>query len=202
MYNLKAEVNVIFSEPASFIDELNHNRHLVLFYEDASEGQKLQFRFLKNGLLKGENCIYTTHSDSIELIENEMRTFGINVDGYYKKGLLHIHKIPDLFNHSKGVIVAAQEFLRKIFHGLKPPYRVVGRLVDSINSKEQIEENLTLERVFHSKFDYFDGIVMCHYNVNKNPINTRGKWVENILKNHHSAICVTNSGPGIAFDMK
>lgn len=42
---------------------------------------------------------------------------------------------------------------------------------------------------------------MCHYNVTKKPSNTHGKWIENILKNHHSAIYITDSGQGIAFDM-
>ena len=84
---------------------------------------------------------------------------------------------------------------------LRPPFRVVGRLVDIVTTKEQVEANLTLEKVFHLKFDHFKGIVMCHHNVTKNPSNTQGKWIENILKNHHSAICVTDSGQGIAFDM-
>ena len=191
----------MYSAPTSFIDELNHDRHLVLFYEDVKEGQKMQFRFIRNGLLKGENCIYTTHADNITLIENEMRIYGIDVNGYYNKGLLHIRKIPNLFSHHKGVLEAAHEFIKKISCGLRPPFRVVGRLVDIVATKEQVKASLTLEKVFHSKFDHFNGIVMCHYNVTKIPSNTQGKWIENILKNHHSAIFVTDSGRGIAFDM-
>jgi hypothetical protein len=191
----------MYSEPVSFIDELNRDRHLVLSYEDVKEGQKMQFRFIRNGLLKGENCIYTTHADNIALIENEMRTCGIDVNNYYNKGLLHIHKIPNLFGHPKGVLESTYEFIEKIFCGLKPPFRAAGRLIENVNTQEQVEANLTLERLFHSKFDQFNGIVMCHYNVNKNPSNTQGKWIENILKNHHSAICVMDSGQGIAFDM-
>jgi antitoxin component YwqK of YwqJK toxin-antitoxin module len=175
--------------------------HLVLFYEDVNEGQKMQFRFIKNGLLKGENCIYTTHDDDISLIENEMKANEIDVNYYYSKGLLHIYKIPNLFNHPKGVLEAAYEFIRSILCGLKPPFRLVGRLVDIIETKEQIETNLTLENVFHSKFTQFNGIVMCHYNINKSPSNTEGKWVEHILKNHHSAICMSSSGHGIAFEI-
>lgn len=191
----------MYSEPQSFIDELKENRHLVLFYEDIKEGQKMQFRFIKNGLLRGENCIYTTHTDNIALIENEMKDYGIDVDDYYCQGLLHINKIPNLFNYPKGVLDAAYQFIKKIFCDLKPPFRVVGRLIDTIDTKEQIDTNLTLEKVFHSKFDQFDGMVMCHYNTSNIPANTKGKWIENILKNHHSAICVTDSGQGIAFDM-
>lgn len=45
-------------------------------------------------------------------------------------------------------------------------------------------------------------LVLCPYDVSRNPINTHGKWVETILDNHHSAIFVTyRTGEGIAFDM-
>jgi hypothetical protein len=191
----------MYSKPPSFIDELNCNRHIVLFYEDVKEAQKIQFRFIRNGLLKGENCIYITHDNDIALIENDMRTYGIDVYNYYKKGLLHIHNVPNLFSHPRGIIEAAHEFIKTMFCGLKPPFRVVGNSIDIVETKEHVESNITMERIFHSEFHQFNGIVMCHYNVNKNLSNTQGKWIEGILKNHHSAICVTASGQGIAFDM-
>jgi len=131
-----------------------------------------------------------------------MRKNEIDVDEFYNKGLLHIHKIPNLFEHPDGVLAAAQNFVRKIFCGLKPSFRVVGRLIDTLVTKEQVEATLTLERVFHSRFNHFDGIVMCQYNVNDNPSNTKGKWITNILRNHHSAIYLAGSEQGIAFDME
>lgn len=74
-------------------------------------------------------------------------------------------------------------------------------MVDIAGTKEQVEVNISFDKVFHSKFDEFNGRVMCHYDVPKNLSNTQGKSIENILKNHHSAICVTDSGHGIAFDI-
>ncbi len=42
----------------------------------------IQFRFIENGLLKGQHWIYTTHEDmDISLIENEMTNSGIDVKG-------------------------------------------------------------------------------------------------------------------------
>ncbi|HKR74503.1 MAG TPA: hypothetical protein VJR94_10385 [Candidatus Nitrosocosmicus sp.] len=87
-------------------------------------------------------------------------------------------------------------------NGLKPPFRIVGRLVDKLDSKEQIEANLALEKAFHSKFDKFSGMVLCHYDMCTGPTNTKGKWIQEILKNHHSAICLTESGNGVAFNMR
>ncbi|MDQ6722893.1 MAG: MEDS domain-containing protein [Thermoproteota archaeon] len=165
-------------------------------------GQRIQFRFIRNGLLKGENCIYITHNDDIELIENEMKNNDIDVEGFNKKGLLNIYKIPDIMKHPKGLIGGAEEIISKMFYGLEPPFRLVARMIDEINTKEQIEANLALEQAYHSKFHRFNGLLLCPYDVSNNPLNTHGKWVETILENHHSAIFVTETiEQGITFDM-
>ncbi|MGB6672411.1 MAG: hypothetical protein WBE34_08255 [Candidatus Nitrosopolaris sp.] len=65
----------------------------------------IQFRFIKNGLLKGQHGIYTTHKDTeISLIENEMTNSDIDVEGYTKKNLLHIRQIPDPGNYQEGSV--------------------------------------------------------------------------------------------------
>ena len=75
-------------------------------------------------------------------------------------------------------------------------------MIDKLNTKEQIEANLALEQYFHSKFERFNSLVLCHYDVSSNPTNTSGQWVETILENHHSAIFITEKAEeGIAFDM-
>jgi hypothetical protein len=194
----------IYQSPLRFIDSLSNcsNRHIVLYYENREYGQKIQFKFIKDGLLKGENCIYFTHEINIALIENEMIGHDIDVETYYKKGLMHIYKIPDLFNHPKGVLKGTDEFMNEIFSGLRPPFRLVGRTVDEIETKEQIEANLAMEKKFHSNIDQFNGHVLCTYDVNKSPSNTHGKWVEGILNSHNSAIFVTETTTqGLAFDM-
>jgi hypothetical protein len=46
---------------------------LYFFYEEPESGRMIQFRFIKNGLLKGQHSIYTTQEDTdISLIENEV----------------------------------------------------------------------------------------------------------------------------------
>jgi hypothetical protein len=82
------------------------------------------------------------------------------------------------------------------------PFHLVIRMIDKLNTKEQIEANLNLEQYYHAKFDHFNGSILCHYDASQNPTNTNGKWVETILKNHHSTIFVTGmEEEGIAFDI-
>ena len=77
-------------------------------------------------------------------------------------------------------------------------------MIACLNSKDQIEANLMLEQYYHSKFDSFNGNVLCYYNVNPHTININNKWPEIILQNHHSAIFITDNPEegGIAFDMQ
>ncbi len=196
----------IYKSPLTFIDSLSscNNRHIVLYYENHTYSQKIQLKFIKNGLLKDELCVYITHGDDddVAFIENEMIDHGIDVKTFYEKGLLHIYKTPNLLNHPKGVLKGSEEFMNEMFSGLKPPFRIVGRIVDEIDTKEQVKANLALEKNLHSKFNQFNGLVLCTYDVHKIPRNTHGKWVEAILNNHHSAIFVTDTAEqGIAFDM-
>ena len=196
----------IYKSPLTFIDSLSscNNRHIVLYYENHKYSQKIQFKFIKNGLLKDELCVYITHDDDVDVafIENEMIDYGIDVKTFYEKGLLHIFKTPNLLNHPKGVLKGSEDFMNKIFSGLKPPFRIVGRIVDEIDTKEQVKASLSLEKKLHSKFNQFNGLVLCTYDVHNIPRSTHGKWVVAILNNHHSAIFVTDTAEqGIAFDM-
>ncbi len=201
----------IFNEPLKFIDSLEKRKHIVLYYDNLMYGKKIQMKFIRNGLIKGEKCIYTTHNDdNIRLIENEMMNNGIDVKNYYKKGLLTIFIMPDLLEHPKGVLKGSEEIVDKMLSNLNPnkSFRLIIRMIDKLNTKDRIKYNLALEQYYHSKFDSFNGLVLCPYYVNQNPTNTNGKWVETILDNHHSAIFVTDIEDdssigfgGIAFDM-
>ena len=191
-----------FNDPLKFIDKLGNRKHIVLYYENKEYSKKIQFRFIRNGLLKGETCIFTTHGDDITLIENEMINNDINVENYYNRGLLRIFKIPHVMKHPEGELKGTEEIMDTMFSGMTPPFRLVARMIDTINTEEQIRANLAIEHYYHSKFDQFNGLILCPYDVSQNPTNTNGKWVETILDNHHSAIFITEkAAEGIALEI-
>jgi hypothetical protein len=193
----------IYKDPVRFIDTLDDSKHIVLYYENPKFGKKIQFRFIRNGLIKGENCIYTTYEDNIDLIEFEMINDSINVEDYSKRGLLKIVKIPDFMEHPEGVLKGASTVLDTMFYELMGPFRLVVRMIDKLNTKEQIKANLDLEQYYHSKFERVNGLVLCSYDVSKNPCDTNGEWVETILENHHSAIFATGMAEeGVVFDIQ
>jgi hypothetical protein len=196
--------NKTYKDPLKFIDALKSNKHVVLCYENLPFGKRIISRFIRNGLIKGEYCVYATHDDDVVSIEKDMISNNINVKEFSKKGLLKICKISDVVRQPNGVFEGSEEMIEKMFHDLNVPFRLVIRFVDKLNTKEQIEADLALEQKYHSMLINFNGLVLCHYDVSKNTVNTEGKWTSTILENHHSAIFVTDATEeeGIAFEMQ
>jgi hypothetical protein len=191
--------------PLKFLDGIDEYKHIVLFYEEPESGRLIQFRFMKNGLLKGQHCVYTTHEDmDIPLIENEMTNSGIDVEGYKKTNLLHICQIPDPGNFREGSVKGYDSIVNAILADLKNPsiFRMVSRAIPEVKREDQIADELDVERSYHSTFASFGGSLLCSYLVDEIEPIKRGKWIEELLQNHHAAIFLRKSGDGIAFNLE
>jgi hypothetical protein len=190
--------------PLRFIDTIDQgssNRHIVLLYEDPEYARMIEFQFVKNGLLKEEHCIITTFEDNIQVIKNEIEDSNIDVEVFKKKNLLHIYQIPCPMNHPEGELKGMEDIRNRIFTGLKPPYRIVSRAPE-IKTKQQIESDMIIQRTVHFTYGNFPGSVICSYPVDKIEPKMHGKWLVDILQNHHAAIFAPKLGEGIAFDMR
>ena len=203
--HINSSNNSINRNPLKFLDTIDDFKHIVLFYEEPESGRMIQFRFIKNGLSKGQHCIYTTHKDmDIPLIENEMTNSDIDVEGYKKTNLLHICQIPDLGSFREGSVKGYDKFVKGILADLKHPsiFRIVSRAIPEVKREEQIVDELDVERTYHSTFDSFGGSLLCSYSVEEIEPRNRGKWIVELLQNHHSAIFLRKSGDGIAFNLE
>ncbi|HEV2193734.1 MAG TPA: MEDS domain-containing protein [Nitrosopumilaceae archaeon] len=54
--------------PFRFVDLHDQKQHILLLYEDAEYARLIEFRFIKNGLVSGENCLYVTDEDSGSIV--------------------------------------------------------------------------------------------------------------------------------------
>jgi hypothetical protein len=191
--------------PLKFLDSIDDYKHIVLFYEEPESGRMIQFRFMKNGLLKGQHCVYTVREDmDIPLIENEITNSGIDVEGYKKTNLLHICQIPDPGNFREGSVKGYDSIVNAILADLKHPsiFRMVSRAIPEVKKEEQIVDELDVERSYHSTFGSFGGSLLCSYSVEEIEPRKRGKWIAELLQNHHTAIFLRKSGDGIAFNLE
>ena len=183
------------------LDTLRDRNHSVLFYEEPEYGRMVEYHFMKTGLLRGESCIYATPDDDISVIERGMADFGLDVEGYKKKNLLHIYKVDDPQNDPNGLRQGLENIRKKITAESNPPLRIVGRFIRNFEEKEGGIINMYLERAVHSEFGKYQGSFMCPYPVRDISRSMEGNWMQSHLRNHHSAIFVLKGGQGLAIHM-
>lgn len=184
-------------DPIKFVDSLDTQKHVVLVYEDESFGKMIQFRFINNGLLKGENCIYLTHGDP-KIIKKEMDKGGIAVKEFVQNGLLQIQQISSPEKDPKGIMTGYENIVKQITGNKKPPYRIVGRIMPNLGIEEAMSVQITIERMAHANFENFNSSVLCTYDFNEIPANDYKMWLGRLCKYHHAAIVSTNSGMSMA----
>lgn len=184
-------------DPIRFVDSLDSQKHVVLVYEDQSFGNMIQFRFINNGLIKGENCIYLTHGDP-KIIKNEMAESGINVKEFVQKNLLHIHQISSPEKDPRGILIGCENIVKQVTAGKKPPYRMVGRIMPNIGIEETMSVQIAIERMAHATFEKLNSTVLCTYDFNEIPANDYKIWLSRLFSHHHAAIVSTHNGMTMA----
>ena len=197
----KDDNNDLFEFINSLDPEINKKKHVVVFYEEPDRSRNIEFRFIKNGLIKQEHCVYTIaeHTD-ISFIEREMNDYGIEVDKY-KNNLLHICYTPYPLASQEDIVKNRETTMKTVLSSLKPPFRIISTLLPELKTKEQIKANIDIEHKIHYNFNQFHGSFICTYHV-KNIINDiTGKWMRNMLLSHHTAIFLPKSSNGLILNL-
>ena len=171
-----------------------------MFYEEPEWAQTIGFEFLKNGLEKGEHCIYAMMEDT-NIVEKNMSAYGIDVQKFLKNNLLHIYKIPDSYDYSKDPITEAKKFWKKVMSNTTPPLRIFSTFTRQLHQKDAIECQTRIEEYLDSHYDTIQGTWICPYNVTNIESENRLKWIKKLISSHESAIFAPSLGKGMAFDL-
>jgi len=186
--------------PIEFLDNMEDDKHIIMFDENHKYSKKIQFHFLRNGLEKGEFGIYAMPEDQ-DTIEKNMEEHGIDVEKYKKENLLNIHNTTHMSQHSHRD--PFDNLSRKIMPSDPAnPCRIVGMLNFDMNTQEGLEAFLKSEKKSHSSFECFNGSWMCTYPTANIESKNRLNWVKGLTKNHNAVIFTSSKGEGIAFDIK
>lgn len=182
------------SVPFSYIDSLEHKQHILLLYEDLEYAKMIEFRFIKNGLTNGENCVYVTHEDSGSIVLKFLN-YGISIQ-YFQSGKLKVIQIHEPCGDGSKILDQCKKDIEMILANLIPPYRIVGRIVPCINTIDGMTVQLELEHKTHSCFDDFRGSIMCTYDLSKIERTKRKIWMGELRETHHTIIHATKFGEG------
>ncbi|MBI5147231.1 MAG: hypothetical protein HZA84_08475 [Thaumarchaeota archaeon] len=107
-------------DPIEFVDNISSKQHILHVITDENKAKQVQFRFIGNGLLKKEHCIYMTH-ESPEKIKHEMIENGIDVERFASDSLLKIYKVPDILKDPDGPLEGFKKMISDMTAGSPPP---------------------------------------------------------------------------------
>jgi hypothetical protein len=114
------------------------------------------FQFIKSGLAHKKDCSYLSEEE-VDVVKKDMVDIGINVNGFTKDGLLHIHQIPSLTDYDGTDSRMEKEgFEHAALNSstLGQTDRIVLRCVYKINSEEQLKSNLKWEYDYHTNLKF------------------------------------------------
>lgn len=198
---MENEYNVDEKNPAlKFIDAIDTPQHILLFYSDPKYAKRIEFQFIKNGLVRGEHCIYATEEDP-SFIKEKMEDYGISVESFLRKNLLHVYQTVDPFSHPDGVLAGARSNLEMILKDARPPFNVVSMIIPDTGTVEAMNAHLSIEKEFHNAFHSFDGSVICPYDIKKMERSKSDGWIKSLFDSHHSAIYAPRQQQGGVFRM-
>jgi len=183
--------------PIQFVDHMESSKHILLLYDDPEAAKLVMFRFIKNGLVNGEDCLYLTEEDSGSIVI-KMMTHGIPLR-YFQNKQLQVLQISNRYGDRDEIVSSCRKDIMMSVMNLRKPFRIVSRIVPNIETEVGISAELELEQLVQNKFDDFGGSIMCPYDISKIEKKKREKWLEELRENHHIIIYVPKSGHGGVF---
>src|SRR6185503_19018691 len=151
-----------YNQLLDFLDNLDTSvhRHVVMLYEEPEYAKLIQFRFLRDGLRRGECCIYAAKDeDDIRITKSEMNQSGIDVDYNVSKALLQFYlRKPAIidnesYQHARNAFQSEiEKAFAKVHNGNDsavdyPKIRGVGSISRNVFSGKEIETSTRAKAV-------------------------------------------------------
>ncbi|WP_435181932.1 MEDS domain-containing protein [Halorussus sp. AFM4] len=162
------------SGPVEPLDDHEHgNDHFALVYEDREEQFAAVIPFVRQGLERGERCMYIADENSRTEVLDEMRDRGIDVDAALESGALSVHTKRDTYcrggSFDPDDMIA---FLEDAIDEAREEYealRVTGEMTWVFGPDPDIDDLVEYEGKLNDLLPSEDGIALCQYNRNRFP---------------------------------
>ena len=163
-----------FRGPVEPLEDHDHaNDHFALIYESREEQFAAAIPFIRQGLERGERCLYITYENSRDEVVRAMQAYDIDVDAALDSGQLSIHDEEETYLRNEtfdadGTI----EFLDAAIREAGEEYealRVTGEMSSVLEEDPECEELIKCEAKANYLFEDVDGLALCQYNRNRFP---------------------------------
>ncbi|WP_425492994.1 MEDS domain-containing protein [Natrinema amylolyticum] len=158
-------------EPIGDHEHAHTNDHFALIYESQEEQFAAAIPFLRQGLDRGERCLYITYENSREEVVAAMREYGIDVDAALESGQLSIHDEQETYLRNETFDADETiDFIDAAIGEATEEYealRMTGEMSSVLEEDPECEELVKCEAKANYLFDDVDGLALCQYNRNR-----------------------------------
>ena len=183
--------------PFKYVDSIEEKQHIVLFYEEPEYARLIEFCFIKNGLMRGEQCLYATDEDSGSIVLKFL-SYGIPLD-YFVTRKLRVIQLRETLGGREQILAKSKKDLDDMLCGLLPPFRIVARMIPDVSTVDGILAELELEKSAQHHFDDLCGSIMYPYDLSKIEKTNKKEWLEELRSSHHVSIYAPRFGEGGVF---
>lgn len=184
--------------PVKFLDRLEGDQHIVMFYDDEKNADLLIARYFKNGLDKGGSCVFLTDQDP-KAIEGRLASQGLDVDRYAKENRLRIFDTRSSGTSETDVLKAQRAMTAESTKGMTPPFRLAGVTIPDIESVKGMQLGMEFEKSGQAHWEEFGISLLCFYDIRKLERSRREEWARGLLESHHQAIYASDPDRAVGF---
>ncbi|RDI71116.1 MEDS domain-containing protein [Halopelagius longus] len=171
--------------PVESLDGAEDNDHLALVYEDRAEQFAAVVPFVRDGLERGERCVYVADDNTVDEVLDAMRERGVDVDDALESGALSVHTEGEVYRRAGEFDCdAMMEFWKETladaaaegFSGV----RAAAEMTWALDADSDHDELCEYESLLNPLYDGDEYTVLCQYNRDRFPAEV----VHDVLKTH------------------
>ncbi|MDS0474480.1 MEDS domain-containing protein [Natrinema sp. 1APR25-10V2] len=173
-----------FRGPVETIGDNESNDHLASIYESREEQFSTVIPFVRQGLERGERCLYITDENDREAILDELRAADIDVDAALESGTLTMHTAQDTYlrngTFDPDDMIAFISGIIDDARGAYPGVRITGEMTWILGDDPVLEDLVEYEGKLNRLFPETNCIALCQYNRERFPAEV----IRDIIKTH------------------
>ncbi|QLD90087.1 MEDS domain-containing protein [Natronomonas salina] len=163
-----------------------HNDHYALIYEDRRRQFDAVVPFVREGLERGERCIYVADDNTVDEVLDALRAGGIDVDAARESGALSVHTEADTYRRSgefdrEAMLEFWEEALSEATAGEFAGVRAAAEMTWALDADDtDLDDLCEYEELLNPLYDGEDYAVLCQYNRDRFPAEV----LHDVLKTH------------------
>ena len=150
-----------------------HHSHLALLYEDQDEQFEAVVPFVRDGLERGDRCIYAYDDNTEAEVVAAMEAAGIDVDAAVERGQLSFHSKADpfltdgTFDPDQTIDFSVETIEKATTEEGYDRVLLAGEMMWVLDDGHDVDQMIEYERALNSVYGPRPVVGLCQYNVSR-----------------------------------